>query len=156
MRGVDDFPALWHRRVTVLLDDHDGHESPVDLLALPDLVQAKKTQRDKDWPMIRRLVDASYVAGRDDHLSEERALFWLAELRSPEFLMELVARVPDLAEASTRRAVQAAVQGEDVNVLLAAEQASEMAADREYWLPLRHELESLRHAVRLRRNESGD
>ena len=27
---------------------------PVAALALPDLVKAKKTQRDKDWPMIRR------------------------------------------------------------------------------------------------------
>jgi len=33
-------------------------------LSLPDLVQAKKTQRDKDWPMIRRLVEAHYFQSR--------------------------------------------------------------------------------------------
>ena len=38
--------------------DVDGE--PIDLLALEDLVRAKKTQRDKDWPMIRRLVEQSY------------------------------------------------------------------------------------------------
>jgi len=27
--------------------------------AIEDLVKAKKTQRDKDWPMIRRLIEAS-------------------------------------------------------------------------------------------------
>ena len=31
-----------------------------ELLGIEDLVKAKKTQRDKDWPMIRRLVDAHY------------------------------------------------------------------------------------------------
>jgi hypothetical protein len=31
-------------------------------MGLPDLVQAKKTQPDKDWPMIRRLVEVNYFA----------------------------------------------------------------------------------------------
>jgi hypothetical protein len=30
------------------------------------LVKAKKTQRDKDWPMIRRLVDAHYEEFREE------------------------------------------------------------------------------------------
>lgn len=150
MRGVDVFPALWQRRVTVMLDDAEGTDVPVDVLALQDLVSAKKTQRDKDWPMIRRLVDASYVAGRDEAMSDERVQFWLAELRSPEFLMELVSRRPDLAEVSLRPAVQLALHGGDVQAALSVEQAEEMAADRQYWLPLRRELESLRHAARLR------
>src|SRR6266478_5559250 len=56
MRGVDAFPKLWKRRTTIELPDG----TRCDLLSLPDLVQAKKTQRDKDWPMIRRLVEAHY------------------------------------------------------------------------------------------------
>ena len=56
MRGVDPFPNLWERRTT--LQTPDG--TICDLLSLPDLVLAKKTQRDKDWPMIRRLVEAHY------------------------------------------------------------------------------------------------
>src|SRR6476660_2342445 len=47
MRGVAPFGDLWDRRTTIVL----GEES-LELLSLPDLVQAKKTQRDKDWPMI--------------------------------------------------------------------------------------------------------
>jgi len=38
------------------LQDLDG--SIYEILGIEDLVKAKKTQRDKDWPMIRRLVDA--------------------------------------------------------------------------------------------------
>ncbi len=56
MRGVDAFAKLWKRRTTIELPDGTS----CDLLSLPDLVQAKKTQRDKDWPMIRRLVEAHY------------------------------------------------------------------------------------------------
>ena len=54
MRGVDPFPLLWDRRTTVTDDDGSVYE----LLAVTDLVRAKKTQRDKDWPMIRRLLEA--------------------------------------------------------------------------------------------------
>ena len=44
MRGVAAFPKIWTRRTTLELPDG----TRCDLLALPDLVQAKKTQRDKD------------------------------------------------------------------------------------------------------------
>src|SRR5881275_1317027 len=56
MRGVDSFAKLWRRRTVIKLPD----DTTCDLLSFPDLVQAKKTQRDKDWPMIRRLVEAHY------------------------------------------------------------------------------------------------
>src|SRR2546426_5149410 len=46
MRGVAPLSELWERRAQ--LADADG--LIYELLALPDLVQAKKTQRDKDWP----------------------------------------------------------------------------------------------------------
>jgi hypothetical protein len=52
MRGVDSFAKLWKRRTTIELPDG----TKCDLLSLPDLVLAKKTQRDKDWPMIQRLA----------------------------------------------------------------------------------------------------
>ncbi len=56
-----------------------------DLLSLPDLVQAKKTQRDKDWPMIRRLVEAHYF---EHHANPKPAQvrFWMRELRTPDLL----------------------------------------------------------------------
>jgi len=143
MRGVDTFEDLWERRTTFPLED--GFEVP--LLSLPDLVAAKKTQRDKDWPMIRRLVETNY----DDFYNEssaERIRFWLAELRTPDLLLEVVMRFSEEARrmASERAAVAAALAGDVTAVenALDEEMAREREADREYWAPLRQELEQLR------------
>jgi hypothetical protein len=57
-----------------------------DLLSLPDLVLAKKTQRDKDWPMIRRLVEAHYFENEADS-NFEQIDFWIRELRTPTLLI---------------------------------------------------------------------
>jgi hypothetical protein len=149
MRGVESFDELWARRTTVVLPDPErATEVTVEMMALEDLVAAKKTQRDKDWPMLRRLVDASYDSARDSEASAEQANFWLAELRSPEFLREAIERFPRLAARSPRAAVACSLTGGDVADALAREQATEMAADRVYWEPLRRELEALRHAAR--------
>ena len=94
MRGVAPFPELWKRRT--VLADADG--ATYELLSLPDLVQAKKTQRDKDWPMLRRLVEADYLAGRTE-ATPERLRFWLRELRTPELLVELALRENSAARA---------------------------------------------------------
>lgn len=151
MRGVPAFEQLWERRTTITLPSQaPAPEVLVEVMALEDLVAAKKTQRDKDWPMLRRLVDASYAASRDGEISMAQVEFWLAELRSPEFLSEVVRRWPDAAKRSARPAVAATREGGDVNAALGREQGEEMAADREYWAPLRQELEMLRHEARLR------
>src|SRR5213079_2779686 len=87
MRSVDSFPKLWARRTTMALPDG----TTCDLLALPDLVQAKKTQRDKDWPMIRRLVEAHYFQHRGRPTTAQ-ITFWLRELRTPALLVEIAGR----------------------------------------------------------------
>jgi hypothetical protein len=154
MRGVAPFQELWNQRTTIALsDESSGSDVLVDVLGLPDLVRAKKTQRDKDWPIIRRLVDASYAVERERAEGAEQIEFWLDELRSPEFLREAVARYPQAAAHSTRAAVIAVRTGGDVSDALAREQAEEMQADRLYWQPLRRELELLRHT---RRREGAD
>ena len=48
LRGCDSFPVLWTRRQRLKLPGIGS----VPVLALPDLVLAKKTQRDKDWAML--------------------------------------------------------------------------------------------------------
>jgi hypothetical protein len=149
MRGVDSFAELWSRRLAIELPAEPPVDSvTVDVMALSDLVRARKTQRDTDWPMIRRLVDASYVAERAAARDDSHVRFWLSELRSPEFLAELVSDEPQQAAESTRPAVIAARAGGDVGIALATEPQREMADDREYWVPLRQELEQLRHDAR--------
>ncbi len=144
LRGVDPFPDLWARRTTWELPE--GLQ--VETLSLPDLVASKKTQRDKDWPMVRRLIEASYAQGFDAP-TPERVRFWLRELRTPELLTEAVHRFPDEARqaAEQRQAVEAALAGdaERVAVCMDQEEVEERALDRAYWTPLKTELERLRH-----------
>lgn len=143
MRGVAAFASLWRRRTTIRLPDG----LPCDLLALPDLVQAKKTQRDKDWPMIRRLLEADYFRNR--HQARPAQIrFWFRELRTPELLLELARRRPAVCRSLIPRrpllAHALAGDADQLEAALAAEQAAERQRDQEYWRPLRRELEALR------------
>ena len=144
MRGVDPFAKLWRRRTTIELPDG----TKCDLLSLPDLVQAKKTQRDKDWPMIRRLVEAHYFQRRD-RSNPAQVKFWLRELRTPQLLVELAQTHPRLCRqlAPGRPLLASAVLGRaaKLEAALLAEETAERERDRLYWLPLRKELEQLRH-----------
>ena len=145
LRGVDPFPALWDRRSTWTLPE--GIE--IDTLSLPDLVASKKTQRDRDWPMVRRLLEVSYAEGFSSP-TPEQIRFWLRELRTPEILLEVVARHPEQAraEAPSRSALRAALDGElkEVEESVAEEERRERDSDQAYWQPLRAELEALRRA----------
>jgi len=147
LRGVDPFPRLWERRSTFELPG----TGLVDVLSLPDLVAAKKTQRDKDWVMIRRLVEASYARDADSP-NPEQVAFWLGELRSPEILIACARSYPEEAQeiARARPATAAALQESERGVedALAEEEARERALDREYWRPLRAELEEVRRGRR--------
>jgi len=145
MRGVADFSELWERRTTLEGDDGTVYE----LMSLPDLVQAKKTQRDKDWPMIRRLIEADRAACRGTP-SPDQVQFWLREGRTPALLIELARAFPDDTRAlatNTRLLLRAALRNEEtaLEAGLAEEEAAERAADRAYWAPLKAELEQLRH-----------
>lgn len=144
MRGVDSFPKLWARRTTLSMDD-----GPIELMALPDLVQAKKTQRDKDWPMLRRLIEVNYFANREKP-TREQIRFWFLELRTPDLLIELAeaeGSIPaylrrkrpllELAETGSKSSLAGA---------LLAEEQREREVDRQYWIPLKKELEMLRHS----------
>jgi hypothetical protein len=142
LRGVAGFEELWARRTTI-----EVAGEPIDLLAMEDLVRAKKTQRDKDWPVIRRLVEQSYF-GHSASATPELVRFWLRELRTPELLVEVAGAHPELAraEAVLRPAVRAALSAhlDDVSETLEAEEREERRKDREYWAPLKRELEEFR------------
>ncbi|MEX2581905.1 MAG: hypothetical protein WD766_01450 [Gemmatimonadota bacterium] len=129
LRGVDPFEALWSRRTT--WDFPEGFQ--MDSMSLPDLVTSKKTQRDKDWPMVRRLVEVSYDNGFSDP-TPERIEFWLRELRTPELLVDCTRWFPENAHhsAGERRAIQAALSQdlEAIRENLAAEEARQHSDDR--------------------------
>ncbi len=145
MRGVAPFPELWQRRTT--LDFDAGMR--IELLSLPDLVSAKKTQRDKDWPMLRRLVEAHFVANRDNPQPAQIA-FWLRESRTISMLLDLARdnRSNVTALLEERPLLLFALQGDDVGLATALmeEEKAIREVDRVYWLPLKAELERLRHS----------
>jgi len=146
LRGVAPFEDLWERRATI-----EAASESVDLLAIEDLVRAKKTQRDKDWPMIRRLVERDYFAS-ENRQAPERIEFWLRELRTPELLIEAASANREAANriGFERPAVQAALRKNhpDVARALEEEEHEERRKDRSYWEPLKRELEELRRQRR--------
>jgi hypothetical protein len=143
MRGMESFATLWQRRTTFDLP----HGLSVEAMALPDLVQAKKTQRDKDWPMIRRLIEANYFENRGQ-TTPQRIDFWLRELRTAPLLIETAASFASRARElqAERPLLKLAIRGEveQLESALYLEQREEQALDRQYWLPLKAELEALR------------
>jgi hypothetical protein len=147
LRSMPEFPLLWERRTTLV--DDDGVE--YHLLCIPDLVQAKKTQRSKDWPVIELLVTIHYREHASD-ATDDRVDFWLREARTPELLVELCQRFPTQAAelAPHRPLIRLAREQslDDLRTALDAEVRAEQALDRDYWEPLRRELEQFRREHR--------
>jgi hypothetical protein len=150
MRGCEPFERLWKRRRRV----KTAALGPVEMLSLPDLVQAKKTQRDKDWPMIRRLIESDY-ANRGPKPKRDQIQFWLSEARTPGLLVELCRNHPRAARrlAAMRPALEAALEGDLalIETALYDEERQCRAIDREFWMPLRQELNKMKRESRGKR-----
>ncbi len=144
MRGVAPFSELWQRRTTL---DYDAGMR-IELFSLPDLVCAKKTQRDKDWPMLRRLVESHFFRNRENPQPAQIA-FWLRESRTVSMLLDLARqdRPTVTALLEERPLLSFALQGNDAELATALmeEEKAIREVDRAYWLPLKAELERLRH-----------
>lgn len=147
LRDLPDFEVLWARRATI----RDEGGETFELLSVQDLVQAKKTQREKDWPIIDALIEAHYRALGGEP-TPERIAFWLVESRTPERLIDLAQRFPSEArnQSSRRPLISLALSGagEALREALDAEARAEQAKDRAYWAPLKAELEAFRRAER--------
>lgn len=147
LRGAEPFAAMWRRRQRVVVPGVGA----IHVMHIADLVTAKKTQRDKDWPMIRRLVEADIARTR--RRTSAKVRFWLRECRTPELLAELSQRYSATARALSdeRRLLAAARRGDlaGIETGLRAEEDRERRLDRVWWRPLRAELEQWRHARRL-------
>lgn len=145
LRGVDAFEIIWERRTTIEVDGLH-----VDLLSLPDLVAAKKTQKAKDWPMLQRLVEANWFQNRDDP-TERRIDFWLKECRTPELLIELVSQFNKQAtDLGPHRPVLRFATEKNLPALeqeLDQERHRAIEADKAYWAPLKRKLEALRGSI---------
>lgn len=147
LRDLPDFSVLWNRRTTIT--ESNGDE--IHLLSVPDLVNAKKTQRLKDWPMISALVEGHY----EQHANEpnrQRIEFWLRESRVADRLLDLATRFPSEAAAmvAARPLLSLAITPDlpRLREALDAEVRTEQEKDRIYWEPLKREMEEFRRAER--------
>jgi hypothetical protein len=143
LHNASSFVTLWERRTTMELNDG----LIVDVISLPDLVAIKKTQRDKDWSHIRRLIEANYVENRGKS-TPEQVRFWLSEARTPEILRVLASENPVLIkELKKKRPLLELFPGcteEELLRELTKEEIKGRDSDKSYWKPLIEELEEIR------------
>lgn len=144
LRGCDPFDKLWRRKDMVSLKKGEI----IYVLGLKDLAQSKKTQRDKDWLMLKRLVENDIIL-RKDNPSAGQIKWWLSESRNAETLLNLVQKYPEIAKecVTIRPLLREAIAKNmaQLNLKLNDEEAAQRQKDIEYWAPLRKELEALRH-----------
>ena len=145
LRSLPDFGVLWARRTTVT----EENNREIHLLSVPDLVNAKKTQREKDWPVISALVAGHYRSSHAES-TPERIAFWLSESRTPERLVELAVCFPAEARQLARPLLAHAIAGDlaALRTALDAEARAEQEKDRIYWEPLKREMETFRRTER--------
>jgi len=143
LHNASSFETLWERRTTMELNDG----LIVDVISFPDLVAIKKTQRDKDWSHIRRLIEAHYLENHGKSTPED-VRFWLLEARTPEILRQLAFENPELIkELQKQRKLLRLLPNCSEDELFAAlseEEKIAREADRVYWRPLLKELEEIR------------
>ena len=122
----------------------------MDVLGLEDLARSKKTQRDKDWFMLARLVENDMALAKRP--PKRQVEWWLRECRNVETLIQLAERHRPTARElrAARPLLDLALRGkrELLEQRLAEEEEKERAADRGYWAPLKKELEVLRRRKR--------
>jgi hypothetical protein len=142
MRGCDDFSELWKRRYTVKTEEGKS----IQVISLEDLVQSKKTQRDKDWLMIDRLIRNDIILA--DNPSPAKIRWWILECRDPDILINLTKDNRAAAEklVTRRPLIEYAVKKNSgcLKAEIKSEEEAEREKDRQYWAPLRKGLESLR------------
>jgi hypothetical protein len=143
LRLLADFTRLWERRTT--FGDEEGNE--FNLLSVPDLVQSKKTARNRDWPVIELLVNI-HIHENLGAPRPEWIRFWLSECRTPVQLVVLAHHFTAECRALTvaRPLLAHALAGDEAKLIpaLDEEMRAEQAVDRAYWEPVRRELEAMR------------
>lgn len=147
LRDLDPFPALWSRRTTIT--DEAGES--FDLLSVEDLVEAKKTQRMKDWPVIEALVEGHHKANSENPTPAQVG-FWLRESRARERVCDLCARFPEEARALTAARPLLALGSPAISKRSGRNWTRKFGRSRRktarYWAPLKRELDEFRRIER--------
>ncbi|MBI4655255.1 MAG: hypothetical protein HY746_00760 [Elusimicrobia bacterium] len=144
MRGCDEFLKLWERKFVLKL----RNDLVVNVISVEDLVQSKKTQRDKDWLMIKKLIENDILLTARPNVNKIK--WWLCECRTAQTLIDLSRKYRKFAVecVKTRPLLKSVLKNNLNNLekLILKEELIERKKDKHYWQPLLKELESLRHA----------
>ena len=147
LRGCSNFETMWKRRTTAAL----SNGLKIDILGIPDLVKCKKTQRDKDWFMLNRLVGNDILLNQPN-ASEDKIKWWFLECRSTETLFNLMQKFPGYIDNCIKeRPLLKYVKENNKKTLekmLYEEEVSERNKDEQYWAPLKKELSNLRRKIK--------
>ena len=99
--------------------------------------------------MVRRLVEVNYFENRETP-TPEQIRFWFLELRTADLLIELTQSQKRIPANLTRKRplLELALKGNNSSLAeaLLVEEKTQREADRQYWAPLKKELENLRHS----------
>ncbi len=126
------------------------HGLSVPILDIPRLVDTKKTNRDRDYPVIEKLADLVFENARSSPRLRKQVLPWLlSALRNPKHLRFVIERWGGMQEAgkSERKAVALALQNAGDEVIQRAldeEKETLKKANLSYWKPFLEELRKLR------------
>jgi hypothetical protein len=97
--------------------------------------------------MIRRLVEAHYFENETSPNSDQID-FWFRELSTPGLLIDSARAWPEAATlaSQTRALVALAISCDELALTSALndEEQTERLKDKDYWLPLKRELEKMR------------
>lgn len=147
LRGCSNFETMWNRRTTAVL----SNSLKIDILGIADLVKCKKTQRDKDWFMLNRLVENDILLNQPN-ANEGKIKWWFLECRSTETLFNLVQKFPGYIDNCIKeRPLLKYVKEnnkETLEKMLYEEEVLERNKDEQYWAPLKKELSKLRKKVK--------
>ena len=154
LRGCDEFDTLWKRRKRLSIE----RGLTINIIGLRDLVRSKKTQRDKDWLMLKRLVNNDIIL-KKYKAAAGRIGWWFGECTDTGMLVDLARRYRRVAKESVkdRPLISSAIRGDESGLLikLNREKDDERKKDMAYWLPLKKELEALRHQVSFSKRARG-
>ncbi|MCG2726136.1 MAG: hypothetical protein L6420_07780 [Elusimicrobia bacterium] len=143
LRNCDDFPKLWKRKKIIRIKGVGN----INIISLEDLVKSKKTQRDKDWLMITRLVESDIIKCNFKE-NQAKILWWMNESRVTKTLIHLCELYPKCARKAVlkRKLLNFAIKKNEAGIIsgLKKEEMVERKKDIKYWMPLKKELESLR------------
>ncbi|MBW1855093.1 MAG: nucleotidyl transferase AbiEii/AbiGii toxin family protein [Deltaproteobacteria bacterium] len=137
----------------------EWHELSVPVIDIKRLIATKKTERDKDYTVIKDLVDLLFEEVRSNRSQRKKFLTWLLqELRTPKYLKTITREWEYGKQYALKTGREAAILAcsknateEEIQAALDKEKEILRKADKQYWKPIRNEIKIMRQEHRKRK-----